>query len=576
MLVAASLLVYGCDSKEETNNGDGTPAGKGNGDAKSASVKATAISLGALTSCALMDDATVRCWGSNFDGQLGTGGEPFESAVPVQVDGLSGVDHLWASASYSWSGTMDNGNSDTVCAKLSETGAVRCWGYGKRSILGDGQSKNRTKHFLVGQLKGIHALTSESGTACGVMADKSVKCWGGGVFGQLGNGTKARDQPTPVAVTGITSAKDVACGQNHCCAILGDGTASCWGYNWETTPVPVKNLTDAVKIGAHSTDTCALTKDGSVHCWGYYKKTAAPKEGADENVVDFDIQGNLGCAAKKDGTVSCWGDNYWGQLGNGEQLPSYDKKDAVTVKGIKDATAVSVGKHHACALHKDGSVSCWGRNSRGQLGNGKLTDSSAPVKVVGLNDVELKPLASAPTALPTDGKGQDLAGKPEAGCPADTALKISIDGKSRDLKVRSAYADSSWSNTSWAGKSFDLYIGDHDLDPHRLGQVPRGGQHVVIFTLKGYTPKEEKGKKSWDAALADTGSYGQGNDIPRRVGAVTVANHKKGEWIRGDKSVVNVTHVGADWVCGEISFQDKKKTISGKFAARTTKKFRKK
>ena len=34
---------------------------------------ATAIALGAYHSCALLDDASVKCWGYNLDGQLGIG-----------------------------------------------------------------------------------------------------------------------------------------------------------------------------------------------------------------------------------------------------------------------------------------------------------------------------------------------------------------------------------------------------------------------------------------------------------------------------------------------------------------------
>ena len=93
--------------------------------------------------------------------------------------------------------------------------------------------------------------------------------------------------------------------------------------------------------------------------------------------------GNHTCAVAATGTVSCWGRNDDGQLGNGTTT---DATTPVAVTGITDATAVAAGARHTCALAATGTVSCWGRNDYGQLGNGTTTSATTPVAVAGITN----------------------------------------------------------------------------------------------------------------------------------------------------------------------------------------------
>ena len=51
---------------------------------------------------------------------------------------------------------------------------------------------------------------------------------------------------------------------------------------------------------------------------------------------------------------------------------------------LSNVAAIAPGTRHACALKTDGTVWCWGKNDRGQLGDGTKVDSAYPVKVTGL------------------------------------------------------------------------------------------------------------------------------------------------------------------------------------------------
>ena len=52
-----------------------------------------------------------------------------------------------------------------------------------------------------------------------MLSDQTIKCWGDNEFGQLGNASNT-DSLTPVTVSGITTAVEVAVGQDHTCARL--------------------------------------------------------------------------------------------------------------------------------------------------------------------------------------------------------------------------------------------------------------------------------------------------------------------------------------------------------------------
>jgi alpha-tubulin suppressor-like RCC1 family protein len=58
-----------------------------------------------------------------------------------------------------------------------------------------------------------------------------VFCWGENEEGELGAGATELFSATPLQVTGISGASSISTGDNHACAVNGDGTASCWGDN---------------------------------------------------------------------------------------------------------------------------------------------------------------------------------------------------------------------------------------------------------------------------------------------------------------------------------------------------------
>jgi alpha-tubulin suppressor-like RCC1 family protein len=84
-----------------------------------------------------------------------------------------------------------------------------------------------------------------------------------------------------------------------------------------------------------------------------------------------------------DGTVAAWGLNGSGRLGDGSTTSS-SSPVAVDLTGVlsgKTVVAISAGGSHSLALCSDGTVSAWGANTSGQLGDGTTTSRELPVAV---------------------------------------------------------------------------------------------------------------------------------------------------------------------------------------------------
>ncbi len=85
------------------------------------------------------------------------------------------------------------------------------------------------------------------------------------------------------------------------------------------------------------------------------------------------------CAIASGGTVSCWGWNEYGCLGDGTDTK---RAQPVAVVGLSSGvTSLGLGRYHTCAVTAAGGVQCWGANDAGQLGDGTNTESMTPVYV---------------------------------------------------------------------------------------------------------------------------------------------------------------------------------------------------
>jgi alpha-tubulin suppressor-like RCC1 family protein len=126
----------------------------------------------------------------------------------------------------------------------------------------------------------------------------------------------------------------------------------------------------------------------------YAEERPVPVEGQ-PNIVSVSAGGGSNLALLSDGTVSAWGGNLSGQLGDGTRAASWEKGVShVIVRELSGVAAVAAASEHALALLANGTVKAWGNNEFGQLGDGNggferetHDDENLPKPVPGLSEV---------------------------------------------------------------------------------------------------------------------------------------------------------------------------------------------
>jgi len=317
-------------------------------------VKAFALSAFLPFGCAILGDPStgkagpVWCW---------TG-----SGIPTHVQGLS--DAIAISV-----------GGPGACAVVAADLSVRCWSLSNPFGTPDYVSAffPQTPSMVRGLQTGIVQVSVGQHFACAVRSvDSQVYCWGRNDAGQLGRGTVgAATDPELDASVPVTnlSAKQVAAGTTHACAIASDNTIKCWGESssgqlgngtnasmYVPTPQLAAGINNAINVAASAAFTCATLSDLTARCWG-------------QNLPTVPTAGTLGVglliSAAGPGTIE------------------FKKPGAVSmplpVKGLTGAIFISTGATHACASGLGVFIHCWGSNTFGQLGDGTTDNSLEPV-----------------------------------------------------------------------------------------------------------------------------------------------------------------------------------------------------
>jgi alpha-tubulin suppressor-like RCC1 family protein len=379
------------------------------------------LDVGARDTCAVLDTGRERCWGNGSQGQPGYGNtdtigddETPDAAGPVDLGTGRTVSAIGSGYNHTCA-ILDNAQ-----VRCWGSGAHGHLGYGNTDNVGDDETPGSVGPVNLGPGRTAVEITGGAGHVCAILDNGRVRCWGSNSSGQLGypNTGDIGDDETPGSVGPVNlgagrTAIAITGGGDHTCAILDNGKVRCWGTNSDGQlgypnmgnvgddetpgsigPVNLGAGRTAVAITGGNDHTCAILDNGRVRCWGdnFSGQLGYPNTG---DIGDDETPGSVGpvdlgagrtavaisagddhtCAALDNGTVRCWGSNSDGQLGYGNFDNIGDDESPAAAGPVnlgagRTAVAIAAGALHTCALLDHGAVRCWGDGNDGQLGYG--------------------------------------------------------------------------------------------------------------------------------------------------------------------------------------------------------------
>jgi hypothetical protein len=397
------------------------------------------------TTCAVLPAGAVRCWMIDEERAMTVG----------TVAGLADAIDLVAGGSH-------------VCAARRSGGATCFFASAAPAIPSE----------AVDGLRGFRALAMASSASCGVRATGERVCWGDD-YGPLGRHQVRGAAATPIDI-GIGDAVEIAVGHEQACARRRDGSVACWSRFVPTpgeplvAPVPGLPHVDRIVAGAYfgcgtaagvvrcwgtqswtacrwwsedncqferleratridgllgmpraialadpcaildsskvaciwgsahdmravditgiadarsASRLCAVDRAGVVKCWDRSTDTPVVRTMAMPAATEVVSSATHSCAIASE-RVSCWGKNTTGQLGDGTRR---ERAEPVAIAGLTGVVQLAAGDAFSCARTRSGLVWCWGSNVGGALGDGSGRDQLHPVQVVGVSDaIELR------------------------------------------------------------------------------------------------------------------------------------------------------------------------------------------
>jgi alpha-tubulin suppressor-like RCC1 family protein len=168
-------------------------------------------------------------------------------------------------------------------------------------------------------------------------------------------------------------------------ACLPRGRFHCDDDRQCTSPSGARGFCEAGGVCSFEDRACALgrryarfTDEGGNHSGSCVDAQAC----VGTPVIEVAAGGAHACLRRLDGKLYCWGRNDRGQLGDGSFTPRAVPAPVAGLAGA--ARAVALGEAFTCAIDPDRRVACWGEGGAGQLGDVLVPRRASPAVVPGV------------------------------------------------------------------------------------------------------------------------------------------------------------------------------------------------
>ena len=281
------------------------------------------------------------------------------------------------------------------------------WGDNEKGQLGMGdlvsyRTPERVEEDLFTYLTNVQQIACGGYHTLGLMPDGTVKAWGYGFFGQLGQGLGNQgDELYPIDISGLNSVTKVIAGGNHSVALMPDNTIMTWGNNINgqlgrtatltfATPTTVSGLPNIRDVACGMNFTFAITTSNTLiacgnNSFGQLGVGSISKTNRTFLNVPLTNVAQVSCgdahtvALCYDGSIYSWGNNQFGQLAIDDMT---NRSNPTLVTNISGVSAIACGGYHTLFLMSDSTIKSCGWNIWGQLGLGDTTNNRAVPETV--------------------------------------------------------------------------------------------------------------------------------------------------------------------------------------------------
>lgn len=258
---------------------------------------------------------------------------------------------------------------------LPDPRSYLAWGENLAGQVGDGTTSNSRPATVHPNMTDIIEIEGGREFSMALRRNGKLLTWGRNNSGELGHPGFVPQLSTPTEVAALDDVVRIAAGKAHSLALLRDGTVRSWGwgfrgalgngdFNGRSVPDSTLDFPTCVReIAASDDNSYFLLEDLTVWATGLNdygnlgRGFTGPRDGVPQaipgltNVIAIEAGGQQAMALKADGTVWVWGINHWGQLGLGH----FGTVTSPTqVPGLANITQISVGLDNCYALRNDG------------------------------------------------------------------------------------------------------------------------------------------------------------------------------------------------------------------------------